>query len=116
MGAFKKDEEKTCKKLAFFRSYMQKLRGECELVTFPFYINLSIANRLREQSHPHYEWSWVITNYATMFIMWVMVQIWAIYYRHKNTFYDKKTFTCRDYTVLIKGLPRGMDCPDFNIA
>ena len=113
--AFKKDGDKSCKKLAFFQSYMQKLRGECELVAFPFFSNLSIANRLYEQAHPQNEWVWILTNYFTMFFMWIMVQFWSIYFRHKRKYYNKKNHTAKDYTVVIRGLPRYIDCPDYNI-
>lgn len=50
-----------------------------------------------------------------MFFFWIMVQIWAVYYRHKVRDYRKTCFTPKSYTVWIKGLPKFLNESDYNI-
>lgn len=100
-----------CKKIAFYKNYVQSLRGSCNIVYFPYYTNLSLANIMYKDptKEPINYWWWHLINYITMFLLWCMVVLWAVYYRHKSKYYNRVTFTPKDYTVMIKGLPRYME-------
>lgn len=111
----KKTDDKMCKKIAFSKKYIQNLEGSCEMVSFPYFMNLSIGNTMKTHSDIQNSPVWYISNYLTMFFLWIMVQIWAVYYRYKNEDYDRKTKTPKDYTVLIKGLPKHIDAAGFNM-
>lgn len=104
-----------CRKISIYKQYMQSTRGECVEIAFPYFNKFSLGNFIHREWKGSNMWLWHLYNYLTMIFFWIMVQIWSVYYRHKVEDYGKTSFTPKSFTVMIKGLPRFKDQPNYNM-
>lgn len=104
--------DENCKILAYEKMLTESIKKSCVAHWGMWSPILTVGNN-KSAIWDDIWYPWV--NVATVVVLWFMIQGFAIYYFTKEIEYDSNHITPKDYTVLVKGLPRHKTDFNFNV-